>query len=65
MPANPVFTLFDPDQTQPVICAHCQAMRLPGQTRALTCAYDLDREQRRRPHHCLNAHDPATSPIPF
>lgn len=64
MTDKPAPALFDPNQTQPATCAHCQAMRLPGQQRAITCAHDLDREQRKRPAGCLNRTDPATAPFP-
>lgn len=66
MTDRPAPTLFDPDRTGPTVCPHCQAIRYPNQHRAITCAHDLDRDARRRPHGCLNrVPDPATAPIPF
>lgn len=60
--------LFDPATTVAVTCPApgCGAIRLPGQERCVTCQYDLERDQRKRPNGCLNrAPDPATAEIPF
>lgn len=60
--------LFDATRTTSVQCKACGATRNPGQTKAHACRVDRDRqagtEHRRRPHGCLNAHDPATAPFP-
>lgn len=58
--------LFDPTTTVPTACpvGHCQAVRLPGQDRVVTCAHDLDPERRHRPRACLNAIDNTQTPFP-
>jgi hypothetical protein len=58
--------LFDVSRTVPTACpaGHCQAIRLPGQHRVLTCAHDLEPDRRKRPNGCLNTYDPATAPMP-
>jgi hypothetical protein len=58
--------LFDVSRTIPTPCPFgaCQAIRLPGQDRVLTCAHDLEPEPGRRPRGCLNTYDPATAPLP-
>lgn len=57
--------LYDPATTVPTACpvGRCQAIRLPGQTKVITCAHDLD-PSGRRPKQCLNHVDPATAPFP-
>lgn len=61
-------TLFDVSRTVPTTCpiGHCQAIRLPGQDRVPTCQHDLSTHEPRgkRPRHCLNTIDPATTPFP-
>jgi len=60
--------LFNPAQTL-TVCPACQATRQPHETRAPACTVDRDRQAGirvpRRPHNCINAHDPSTAPIPF
>jgi hypothetical protein len=60
--------LFDASKTVPTACpvGACAAIRLPGQHRVPTCAHDLSTEDPRgkRPRHCLNTIDPATTPFP-
>lgn len=57
--------LFDPARTVAIACpvGHCQAIRLPGQDRVITCAHDLD-PQRKRPRGCLNAIDNSKTDFP-
>lgn len=59
--------LFDPSRTVPTACpvGRCQAIRLPGQTRVVTCAHDLERELGKRPKGCLNTYRPEHVEIPF
>lgn len=59
--------LFDASKVSPTPCPvpHCGAIRLAGQTtRLITCAHDLEPQQRRRPRQCLNAWDPTADPFP-
>lgn len=61
--------LFDVSRTVPTACpaGHCQAIRLPGQQRVVTCEYDLEPAhpyRGKRPKGCLNTYDPATAPLP-
>ena len=61
--------LFDVSQTVWTACpvGHCQAIRTAGQEgRLLSCAHDLSQREPRgkRPRHCLNTIDPATTPFP-
>ena len=64
MTDRPAPTLFDAAKLAEQHCPACGAIRFPQQARAVTCSFDLDREARRRPKHCLNAHDPSTAPLP-
>lgn len=59
--------LFNPARTMPCPCpvGWCQAIRLPGQDRVITCAHDLNPEHRRRPRGCLNTYQQEHAEIPF
>ena len=62
--------LFDPERTIPTACpvGHCEAIRLPGQDRVVTCSHDLEPAhpyRTKRPKGCLNAIDNRYQGIPY
>ena len=62
--------MLDTRQVADTVCPvpGCGAIRFAGQERTPTCMHDLDLHVDRRkprPRLCVNAYDPATTPIPY